>query len=489
MLFSFGVLGLLTVLFTQAATFSVGIEPEGGLAAGKVCLASDNSASGTDYMRFGSTCTTASLPAGVTLTDIDGGQNYFSQWSNGFPSAAADPSFFPIGVFNTFGLNGLVEGSQRGSSYKSMGINTFVGLHNGAFEGDGGKMDIQVAKEQGMYAIIEPEPESQIFNNSSFESSYGKTVTSYVYQDEVEGNTCSSGLMHVPWLAPWCKQEGDKVTVESLVAMSNQVRSRDKTRPIYQTYTTTFLGGWLAGGNGDWDTKYNKLVEASDIVAYDKYPLVDRRQNIGELPGSANGSYSFGKTWASHELVKRARDLISNRRPVWPYIETSQVDNFNETCYRPSGVDVQSLVWNAIIAGARGIAYFNNNFATCPNGNVGGGDVLLKATYQDIRAAVTTVNGQVKGLAPVINSEFANGYETHTGKINTMTKYHKASGKFYIFAAPKADGQQSVTFTLAGAPSGTVTVVNEDRTIPLSGGKFTDTFANATTTHIYKIES
>ena len=70
---------------------------------------------------------------------------------------------------------------------------------------------------------------------------------------------------------------------------------------------------------------------------------------------------------------------------------------------------------------------------------------------------------------------------------DTMLKTYQ--GDAYIFAgvglAQKA-GQK--TFTLpAGVHGTTVTVVDENRTIPVTAGKFTDSFAAESSHHIYKV--
>jgi hypothetical protein len=50
------------------------------------------------------------------------------------------------------------------------------------------------------------------------------------------------------------------------------------------------------------------------------------------------------------------------------------------------------------------------------------------------------------------------------------------------------DSTGSKTFTLpAGVTATSVTVVGEDRTIPVSSGKFTDGFAAEYSHHVYKI--
>ncbi len=46
----------------------------------------------------------------------------------------------------------------------------------------------------------------------------------------------------------------------------------------------------------------------------------------------------------------------------------------------------------------------------------------------------------------------------------------------------------SRTFTVPGGLEGMVEVLNEARTLPIDGGKFTDAFPAATTFHIYRVK-
>jgi hypothetical protein len=91
--------------------------------------------------------------------------------------------------------------------------------------------------------------------------------------------------------------------------------------------------------------------------------------------------------------------------------------------------------------------------------------------------------------APVSQSDF-NGFDA-------MTKYYNrgslADNRFYIFAMPrwsKTLSNQTATFTIKNTGATQVTVMNENRTIPVtnSGTRFVDTFATANTVHIYRIE-
>jgi hypothetical protein len=453
---AFAMIGTAALIFTMAATPTASVEPENGTVAGAACTHPDATASGGDAIKFGTACSGPGLPAGVTLQDIDGGQAYYEQWANSFPSAQEDPTFFPIAIFNNYDI------ASKAVPYKNMGINTFVGLYNGGLSGS--PPELTVAKNNGMYALIGPEASANTI------SSYGSTAAGYIYQDEAENNTCSK--IDVSWLQAYCTNSNGKVSTASFISMTNQMHIFDSTRPVYNGFTNGFVFDWFLSGNAA------QLAQGSDIIGYDVYPLVDRRSTFG-------GQMTTGKVWGTYETVKLSRGYAGNAKPIWPDIETSQVDTFNNTCYRPSGADVKALVWNGIIAGARGITYFNANFASNCASPTMGTDVLLNASFSDIRTAVTEVNARVKAHAPEINAKFANGYETHTGNVNTMVKYY--NNQFYIFASPKASGSQSITFTLAGAPSGTVTVLDENRTIPLTGGAFTDTFANDNTIHIYKV--
>ena len=103
-----------------------------------------------------------------------------------------------------------------------------------------------------------------------------------------------------------------------------------------------------------------------------------------------------------------------------------------------------------------------------------------------MQQAVRTFNRQVSELAPVLNAPFAEGYQTHTGALNVMTKYYQ--GHFYLFAAPRSNAAQSVTFHLAGAGNHQLTVLTEGRTLTAANGTFTDTFADASTVHIYRVD-
>jgi hypothetical protein len=90
-------------------------------------------------------------------------------------------------------------------------------------------------------------------------------------------------------------------------------------------------------------------------------------------------------------------------------------------------------------------------------------------------------------LAPVINGPFADGLiPAEPIGMRTMTKWH--DGHFYIFAGKIAAGSSTPNFFMPCLGDATATVLDESRSIPITGGSFTDTFVNEYAVHVYRID-
>jgi hypothetical protein len=72
-----------------------------------------------------------------------------------------------------------------------------------------------------------------------------------------------------------------------------------------------------------------------------------------------------------------------------------------------------------------------------------------------------------------------------TGGVLTLAKWN--DGHPVIFSGSKDNTPSTASFTGAGAPTGTVTVLGEGRTLPMVAGAFTDTFADGNAVHIYQL--
>jgi hypothetical protein len=284
------------------------------------------------------------------------------------------------------------------------------------------------------------------------------------------------------------------------------------------------------------DAQAGPFLKWSDISAADNYWFTDGNDQgsfwgaCQAAPSSTACTSGNGFTAAQAELAANYESNVNvlrhlqqfNSLPSKPIIMDVETGCpfTSDTCV--IGPQFTAAAWHVLIAGARGIIWFQHNFGgACGDfntfydgsnpsssmydctitGNTGtsGSNTLAQLVH-----AVTTVNDQITALAPVLLSPFAGsncsaggtgpgggGYVTAvTGTVCYMVKYY--NGVFYVFAGSGQPGtpppaNQSVTFTLTGSLNGTATVVNENRTISIVNGQLTDTFANANTVHIYQI--
>jgi hypothetical protein len=176
-------------------------------------------------------------------------------------------------------------------------------------------------------------------------------------------------------------------------------------------------------------------------------------------------------------------------KPMWMSIETTKIDNTTSSA-GPTPAQTKSEVWMAVIHGAKGINYFPDAWIPAFTA-----DQLLKNAA--MVSTLTSVDSMIHALAPVLNSG-STGYATNTNAntpgvsssngtvpMNYMIKTY--SGSIYIFAVAMRTGTTTATFSVTSGT--TVTVLGENRTIPISGGKFSDNFAADYQVHLYKIAS
>lgn len=420
------------------------------------------------------------LPDGVTLQDIDGGPDYFSQWSA--TEFLDDPTFFPISVFLPYDFAATVNPygtpMSRVESHQDAGINLYVGL--GASDPTDHQNDLEAAIAADMPVIFDP---TEAHLDSAFLATYGDHIIGWQWSDELDGASCAAPILSDPgdqyaFLRPGATcVDGiaGKNDYTILQTMSNTIRAIDPDRPVYMGYTNAFAMNWFTGG------PVSRLADAGDILGYDVYVLVDTRSTFG-------GILDVGHPWAAAQVTSFARANASYSRPIWPDIESSATDTnsgMNPTLREPTPDEEKALAWGHIIGGARGLCWFNHSFSAAIPGATSNDD-LNNPHYADLREAIKAVNADIMALAPILNSPFAVGYFTSSGVVYGMAKWHEATGEFYIFALSGQVASQDVTFTVAGGES-PVTVVNEARTIPLVDGQFTDTFAGETAVHIYRI--
>src|SRR5262249_21556341 len=104
--------------------------------------------------------------------------------------------------------------------------------------------------------------------------------------------------------------------------------------------------------------------------------------------------------------LRRVRDLVSpaGSEPVWAFVELGHpfTDSSWPSITAPQG---RAAVWQSLIAGARGVVYFNHSF-----GGPEQTQHILRdganpgSSYAPIRAAVSSTDRQIQALAPVLNA-------------------------------------------------------------------------------------
>ena len=380
----------------------------------------------------------------VQAQNLDVDPNYYGRFTNALPS---DPSYFPIGVWFESVL------SQADVNLdKDAGLNLYVVLT--------GNSDLSLIQRNGMRAILQ---ESGWRNNqTAIESA---AVAGWALFDEVD------------------MQQGTNQAFDTLNDILAKLPNDHRLR--YNNYGKGVMF-WKTNEQAQRFVNDFQHVVSNDIYWFTD-PNVSKASEGGKLlnggrqltPAQTRRAANYGYS------VDRMRELVGGTKPVWNFVEVGWP--FTETeaqggrAIEPA--EVTAAVWHGLIAGAKGIIYFNHSFGG-PNQTQ---HCLRETAYSAVRAAVKNTKCLVSRLAPMLNAPFADGLVRPSPSVRVMTKLHE--GKYYIFAGSRENVASTAMFSLSGVESGTVTVINENRTIPISSGKFSDVFQDGNAIHIYEIDS
>jgi hypothetical protein len=267
---------------------------------------------------------------------------------------------------------------------------------------------------------------------------------------------------------------GPPVAPATLVTQYQSYVKADPTRPV-----------WLGLGQGvaydAWEGRGSNAPPesgyppASDIVSFDIYPY----NNCG---GDPNEQATCGQFWLNAFGIDRLHMWSNRGQAVWSDFETTDIAAGTTT--GPTPVQTRSEVWLGLIHGANGILYFidswNPSFRE---------DAIFESPA--MVSAVTALDQQIAMLAPELNSAtipslVSVSSSNASAPIDTMVK---ASGsKLYVISAIARAGTATGTFTIAGMTGSAVaTVLGENRTVNVTKGRFTDTFAQ-NDVHVYVID-
>lgn len=365
-----------------------------------------------------------------------GGASYYGKFAKAAASGWSSSSFFPIAVF--FGK------PSDAAALKAVGINTYMGAeHDGS--------PISTITSTGMSVIAQSEWTAAEVGNDP-------RVVGWHVSDECEMG--SSG----------CTGSTETARLAQQKQLASALRLNDG-RFLQSNFGNGVLGTYWA------PTTMSQFVGSVDVTSVDKYaytsPAVDGViTQSWNWPSGKNPKTSSAYGW----LQDRMETFSGGATPNWVFVETAKpfLTEAGATTITPD--QIEGAVWNAIIHGAAGIAYFQHN-----NNGVCGTYSILQCGAA-LTAKITAIDQQVQSLAPVINTQ---GYQWNFGAgLDTSLKV--SNGSAYIFAM--TDGSTgSKTFTLPAGVGGTIEVVGENRTITPAKGTFTDTFDHEYTHHIYRV--
>jgi hypothetical protein len=379
------------------------------------------------------------------LREVDGGPSYYAQFAKSFPT---DPSYFMIAVWcRPWHTRAQID------QYKDFGLNTGICLENPELTNEA------LLRANGIKAIIQAE-ERRRFND------VGSETVGWHSTDEID------------------MTRGENACPSELDAAKQSQRIPNDRRMIHNNYGKG-VGTWSERGFGSWtDAKAACYVNYQDLTSIDTYWFTD--PNEASLP-----QYEHG--WGYGQDIARLRrlDAIDGRRhPQFAWVETGPAGFGSHRRILPA--ELRSAVWHTIIAGARGVGYFDHNFGS-PAGQTCHGSTIRGRCFPGTRAMGKAVNQQIKGLAPVINSPFVtSGYSLSGSPTRRMVKWHAASGKFYVFLGTENGGRTTFSMPCVGDATATrlapSNLPGEAASIPMTGGAFSDSFADKNAVHIYRID-
>jgi hypothetical protein len=221
-----------------------------------------------------------------------------------------------------------------------------------------------------------------------------------------------------------------------------------------------------------WFTDPNQI----GMVGPPWLPERGRQMALSEVRRAANYGYQ----------IDRLRDLDARdgrRQPIWTLVEVGWpfVESAEQGGRAITAPEIRAAVWHSIIAGARGIVYFNHDF---------GGPCISQHVLRDtcgaaVRPTVKAVNRQIRTLAPVLNAPTVTSGWTAGSSIRAMVKWQ--GGRFYVLAGSRENRSSTGRFSMPCVGNAQAVRLGEAGSVPVMNGSFSDSFADGNAIHIYEI--
>lgn len=379
-------------------------------------------------------------PHGLALTQPDGGSNYWQQY--GHPAG-----FLPLGAYFQ-----AVYSQSDVDLDKAAGFNLYIST-------DHQYDDLSLLAPNDMYAWLAVSGQGGAL--ASYDSwKTNPRVTGWVLHDEQDmlGDTDAAAQQGIDALTA----ERATVPADGRLVQANFGKGVAFWHP--DSYVDQFVNNF---GN----------VVSDDIYWHSGPELMTAYQagSFLHTPPTETATEAEVRLSANYGLLVDKMRRFANGKPVLNYIDAAPMSSWGVI----GAPQQRSAAWHSLIAGARGLGYFvtaldNNGTVTSPK---------YHRVNAAMRAQLGTLNAEIASHAASLNSPTVTGLVTHATSVRTLSKWDGTN--YTIFVGSMQAASQTVTFTL-GAPATSVQVLGEARTLPVTAGQFTDTFADGNAVHIYR---
>jgi hypothetical protein len=414
-------------------------------------------------------------PPGLSLPRVpwEGGPSYYAR----FPAMAGTPwtseDFFPIGYWGAY-----TDEESRFSTDAAHGINTFLETYNvnpnsGAWMRQYGIWNLAGTGLGGEAVGASFDDEADMWGGPGWNPWTGY-INDGVHDTCVPDQPRRCGYSVYNTL--YARLNNPSALIYANVGKGALMWQSDDERATF-----------LSGADGpDPRANWRLGVATGDIYFYTDGNIGAEAVNWFDIPaGEVRRAANYGEVLMPN--LRAGASYGNNgvpRIPLGVVVElggqaAGSVINANQ---------IEGAVWSTLIHEARLLAYFSHVFSDS-TANPWTSDVLndTRPAYQATRDRVKKINAEVKSLARVLNTQ-SYVWQFHPN-LSTMLKYRDNAA--YVFAMQKrqfASGTYTFTLPPELPASGTIEVIGENRTIPYSAGRFTDSFSAEYTHHKYRIQ-
>jgi hypothetical protein len=283
----------------------------------------------------------------------------------------------------------------------------------------------------------------------------------------------------VGWTLPDEPDDKPKTAPAAIQALFDRAKLADPSRPVFLNLSPGL--GWDDGtwrGQGGFirpEVDYPAYLAATDIAAFDIYPMSSTRSQIA------------GEAWRVALGVDRLRQYSPPGRILWNFIETGNIEAAVPD-RRAAPKTIRAEVWMSIVHGSRGIIYFIHGKTQFSRFDP---RALLQPENAESLAALTKINVELKTLGEVIHLPPVSGVVTLEDVLGASPVDYSvrvSAGQIHVFAVGMRGEHTQKRFRTSIASKGFVTVIGENRVLPLQSGSFSDEF-DGYEVHLYRIET